>query len=205
MQVLDFEMGAGRKRGTRQRVPQIARPDSGNSGRGGFSLVELSVAVGVLATGLLGLTSVVLSSQKLTISSTEAALTRTALEAQLEGLRARLHEADRPDFAAVVARDNWGTPGTAGEPTGTPLPLTLVEGREPFQLHVRVYRDEAQAQADLGLLNLDLDGDGVAGESGALAASALRAAPVRLRLSYRPATWKAGDPTVKVEYVGLLY
>lgn len=170
----------------------------------GFSLLEVVIAMAFLATAGLALLSLILGSQQLTRTSTDTAAAQTAILAEVERLRALLHAAPDEDFAAVLAADNWGPPGAGGAPTGAARAVTVRMGEEG-QLHLRVIVDEAVAEGELGLTQLDFDGDGLTSEGGAIAPAELRACAVRLRLVYRPVSWKPGQRPAVAEYSTLLY
>lgn len=75
------------------------------AGRGGFSLIEVMVALGILAVGVLGATSGQLMAMKLSTTSRLGALAMHLAEEQLETLQA-MSGADVKALGSAVDPDN---------------------------------------------------------------------------------------------------
>ncbi len=171
---------------------KVRRTGSPRRARGGFSLLELAVAVVLLILAIGGLSGVLVAATRLNQANRETALALSAARQAIEVLQAE-------PFAQVFARfntdpgDDPGAPGSApgkdfavpgltpwnGDPDGFvgeylfPVvagPGTSVELREDVD-------DPA-----LGMPR-DLDGDGVVGATNL--SGAYRLLPVRVRLRWR--------------------
>jgi type IV pilus assembly protein PilV len=88
----------------------------GKASQAGFSMIELLIAIVILAIGLLGLAELQITAMK-TNSKSERMLAATALAQEAIEQVTALNEAD-PMFNANVINKVWPN-GSAGEPQGT--------------------------------------------------------------------------------------
>ena len=144
--------------------------------RGGFTLVEVAVAVIVLLVGLMALSASAVRVQGLARAARERMAAQNALRAKAEEIRSISR-------AGLSDPLGWGlhvTNALAALPTFAVEGLTPVEGQSTVG-SVRLITNETQDDATLGVelgMPRDLDGDGLA-TNGAVAGSA-RLLPVVL-------------------------
>ncbi|RME71543.1 MAG: type II secretion system protein [Planctomycetota bacterium] len=133
------------------QIPAIARSTlAGDARQRGFTLVEVMVALVVLAISALAMQLALGVTTRLNGQNARLSLARTAVADKIEELAAL-------EPVEIVA--TYGSPGGVGfnVPTFTPPPQTQ-------QVGLIEVLTEAQASAELGT-PLDLDGDGIYSET----------------------------------------
>lgn len=181
----------------------MVRPATDSSG---FTLVEIMIATGILVAGILSLFSIIATSQRLTLTSSERTQAKAALHAEVARLRALLRNAplSAEQFSALIEQDST----VAGSRS-----VTLVDPNQPGEVTVNTFRigpgevDEQAANAALARLSIDaidLDADGVLDETSVLAEE-LSVLAVTVTVSWRPSDWEPGDPLSSESLGAILY
>lgn len=184
----------------------------------GMTLIEAVFSLALLASGLLALAGMTVSASKLARDSTERAHARRAAEARVSELRALLHQASWTEpvwsqethdaqFALLAAEHGRSVTIDLLDDTNDGVP------RLPATLTTYVFCDDeariAQpvalgAAGGLGLPGVDLDADGTTDEVGVEPAG-LVVVGVKVEVTWRPGSWRVGDPDAVVRVVTLLH
>ena len=180
-----------------------------------LTLVELIVAIGVLALAFAGSMSLYYQTSTFSRSSADRSEARTVGQAQLAALRRTLRSAplvnggaDNRDqqFTAVLSAVMQGAP-IPGQTTyqGPAQNVPLNRGRNTATVVVTAYAGEAAAEAGLGLTagTLDLDADGTFNGAAPIAFADLWAMPVTVTVTWTTAEGQGATETVTV--TGILY
>lgn len=184
----------------------------------GMTLIEAVLALALLAGGLLVLAGMTVGASKLARETTERAHARRAAEARLAELRTLLHEVSWTDpvwdqaahdarFAALVAEHGRTVTIDLLDDTSGGAP------RMPATVATYVFTADEAALArpvalgdagGLGLAGVDLDADGSASDP-AVDPSGLVLAGVKVEVTWRPGSWRPGEPDAVVRLVTLLH
>ncbi|MBX3472564.1 MAG: hypothetical protein KF878_37410 [Planctomycetes bacterium] len=183
-----------------------------------MTLIEATFALALLSGGLLALASMTVSAQTLAREATEQAHARRAAEARLSELRALLHQVSwtQPawdqalhdaQFERLLAEHGASRVVDLLDDTngGTPrLPATVttyVFGSDEAALAAPPAPGGA---GGLGLALVDLDANGRTTDAG-VAVADLVVVGVKVEVTWRPGSWRPGDPQAVVRLVALLH
>lgn len=184
----------------------------------GMTLIEAVLALALLTGGLLALAGMTVSASKLARESTERTHARSAAEARLSELRTLLHRVSWTDPAWDQAAHDSQFALLAAE-HGTSAQLDLLDdsnagqARIPATLRTYVFSTDEVALAQpvalgdaggLGLGSVDLDANGSSADT-AVDPAGLVVVGVKVEVTWRPGTWKVGDPDTVVRLVTLLH
>lgn len=191
----------------------------------GMSLVEVTIALAIMAVAIMALISLIATSMMVTQSTSERAMARSIVERTLAQLRSELRNAVNDDnnqqFLDFMAEFPVPVGGITTLPENAFASSLDFEPNPDFatdstkanaaatnaQLVVLAYVSESVAQTDLGIAKLDLDYDGDNGdvvEADVLPAD-LKMIPVRVTLTWRPRDWKPGGLESTLSLSALLY
>ncbi|MCA8921549.1 MAG: hypothetical protein KDD82_07040 [Planctomycetes bacterium] len=170
----------------------------------GLTLVELVITTGILVSGILMVTSLIISSQRLTMLSSQRSEARDALHARLGRLRAEFRDAapSATQFERILAQN-----GATENVTLSSHPLPALITIETFPGVTPNTADEGATNAglaSLGITNVDLDANGSSAD-GEIPTDELRILGVRIRIEWRAADWRPGEPLQVQELGALLY
>lgn len=184
----------------------------------GMTLIEAVLALALLAGGLLSLAGMTVSASALARESTERAHARRAAEARLSELRALLHQVSWTDPAWDQAAHDAQFALLAAE-HGRSVTIDLLDdshgarARIPATLTTYVFSaDEVAlgqpattgASGGLGLGAVDLDANGSTTDA-PVEPAGLVVAGVKVEVTWRPGSWRVGDPDAVVRLVALLH
>lgn len=189
-----------------------------------FSLLEIVIAMAIITIALLSTFSILATSQRLQRVSSERSRAHAVVQGKIAELRAKLHEVawtsnneQREQMLALL-----DSIGTVDSGTGlinvtyndVDILTTVSHNNDRITLKgtlsVRAYLQEDKAQTQLGLTDIDLDGDGTTNTSSVKVPDSpgdksLLVLPVRVTLTWRPTDWKPGDADRKVELGAIIY
>jgi type II secretory pathway pseudopilin PulG len=187
-----------------------------------MTLLEVVFGLAILASGMLVVAQVIVSSHRLTRETTERSHARAIAEARLSELRTLLHRAawtppwdqttHDAQFQLVVDEDSFTN--TAKARTVDLLDDTNSgTNRIPATVNVKVYSADETAIATapatgnsggLGLADVDLDCNGATTDTSAALAD-LRCIGVKVEVTRKPGGWQAGQPDAVLRLCALLY
>lgn len=176
-------MGLHGRKGVQQPNKTMKRYQSRRTGsRGGFSLVELMVAVIVLGIALASITASMLSSMTLSHVNRETALASQAARRQMEIVSASVQGNSIPAaYAALSANPNFAVTGLTpidGDPDG-------MSGQIQFPTTTTLGVVELREDVNDPALGMPRDLDGLNGIDTADHSTDAEVLPVRVRIEWR--------------------